>query len=176
MRRDSLLSEIGVESSPAPVTARTEAAMFPEMGMMMENMKNMFNGALAEVRNLVTQTKEELAESQKMEAQVARSEVPEKEECMDEVSECVKCKGTKINKKGKPCKRCAATGECLADHVKCFKCKGTKIHPKKNKPCGKCKQTGSHCLSGLGEILKEAKEEIKALVNEDFMKVFREHK
>lgn len=36
--------------------------------MMMENMKNMFNGALAEVKNLVTQTKEELAESQKIEA------------------------------------------------------------------------------------------------------------
>jgi hypothetical protein len=95
MRLDSCLSEIrATDQSPAPQTARTEAATFPEMGMFMENMKTMFTGVVTEVRNLVTQTKDEVS-SQKFEAQIDRSEEPtEKEECMEGVTKCPKCKGS----------------------------------------------------------------------------------
>jgi hypothetical protein len=90
MRLDSCLSEIRANESPAPQSARTEVPKFPDMGVLMENMKTMFTGVVTEVKNLVTQTKEELS-SQKIEAQVARSELSSEKEG---VTKCPKCKGT----------------------------------------------------------------------------------
>lgn len=171
MRLDSCLSEIRTaEQSPAPQTARTEATRYPDMGMLMENMKTMFNGVVTEVKNLVTQTKEEIS-SQKFEAQVNRSEVPNEKEG----ESCKKCKGSQVMKNGKPCKKCADQVECLAEHIDCFKCKGTKLN-KKGDPCGKCKKTGKFCLEDMGDMVEQAQEEIKLMCNETFMKNYHAHK
>ena len=55
MRLNSDVSEIRAEQSPMPNTARAEPTMFPEMGLMMKNIQNMFTGVMTDVKNLVTQ-------------------------------------------------------------------------------------------------------------------------
>jgi|LauGreDrversion4_2_1035121.scaffolds.fasta_scaffold2338018_1 hypothetical protein len=59
------------------------------MGTLMTNMKNMFNGAINEVKNLVTQSREEPA--QNLPQEEPRPVKAAKEECIyDEMAQVVK--------------------------------------------------------------------------------------
>jgi len=151
-----------------------------DMGAFMDNMKNMVTNVMTEVQSLVSTARQSVVEAATTTQEPLKmpdlEDIPKssvQEECIQSNPECPKCKGSKINKHGKPCKKCTGTGECTNEHVPCFKCKGTLLNPK-GKPCKKCKQTGKFCLNG--EVTEQAREEIKALCNDEFMKLYKEHK
>ena len=109
-----------------PETERCNTKGFTEFGSLLENVRSIVQDVFSDVRNLVTVRKEnEVSASTRPFTEVmidtTSDFVAEKDEtyhneaeCPEQHVTCFKCKGKKLNKKNKPCKKCRGQGaHCL---------------------------------------------------------------